>query len=377
MRLFRSAFPLVFLLSCAWPAMADTTQAERPKIGLALSGGGARGGAHIGVLKALEELNVPVDYIAGTSMGAIIGAFYASGYSPDQIETIISETNWVDAFSDQSDRRGMTMRKKELDADFLIPHRVGFNKGVIQLPLGVLEGQKLDQIFQKAFLPVKDVRNFDELPIPFHAVATNLVTGSEVVIVEGSLADAVRASMSIPGFFAPVVIDDLMLVDGGMANNLPVSVVREMGADIVIAVDLNHEIVSGKNMKPLLSAAKPEEINSNEEPGLFSRWVGDYRLSMKDIKQKLLAMDTPAAAQFRKWASAEPLPSIFEVLLASINIIETRLTQTRLSLDRPDVLIQPPLGHIRFLEFGRAEEIIAIGYEHAQRQLGGWGIELV
>jgi NTE family protein len=110
---------------------------------------------------------------------------------------------------------------------------------------------------------------------------------------------------------------------------------------------------------------------------MFSRWVGDYLLSMKDIRQRLLAGDAPASAQFRKWVSAEPLPSIFEVLLASINIMETRLTQTRLSLDRPDMIIQPPLGHIRFLEFGRAEEIIAIGYEHAQQQLSDRGVELI
>jgi len=102
---------------------------------------------------------------------------------------------------------------------------------------------------------------------------------------------------------------------------------------------------------------------------MFSRWVGDYRLSMKDIRQRLLAADNPVSAQFRAWASPEPLPSIFEVLLASINIMETHITRTRLSLDRPEVIIQPPLGHIRFLEFDRAEEIIAIGYEHTRRQL--------
>jgi NTE family protein len=152
-----------------------------------------------------------------------------------------------------------------------------------------------------------------------------------------------------------------------------VSAARAMGADIVIAVDLNHDVVAGKNMKPLVTAPKADSANDNVS-GMLSRWVGDYRLSMNDIRQKLLEGNNPASAQFRKWISAEPLPSIFEVLLASINIMETRLTQTRLSLDRPDVIIQPPLGHIRFMEFGRAEEIIAIGYEHTQRQLDGKGI---
>jgi len=147
-----------------------------------------------------------------------------------------------------------------------------------------------------------------------------------------------------------------------------VSAARTMGADFVIAVDLNHEIIAGKNMKPLLDTGKAAS-QEDSASGMFSRWVGNYRLSMRDIRQKLLAGDNPASAQFRKWVSPEPLPSIFEVLLASINIMETHITQTSLRLDRPDVIIQPPLGHIRFLEFDRAEEIIAIGYEHTQRQL--------
>jgi NTE family protein len=177
MRLLLAMLMLVPSLLAAGPASADPETVHRPRIGLALSGGGARGGAHIGVLKALEELQVPIDYIAGTSMGAIVGSLYASGYSPDEIEKILSETNWVEAFSDQSDRRAMTMRKKKLDADFLIPHRVGFNGGKIQLPLGIIEGQRLDMIFQRAFEPVKDVHDFDQLAIPFRAVATDRSPG--------------------------------------------------------------------------------------------------------------------------------------------------------------------------------------------------------
>ena len=237
-------------------AVAEEQTPDRPKIGLALSGGGARGGAHIGVLKALDELNIPIDYIAGTSMGAIIGAFYAAGYSPEEIEKIVAETDWVDAFSDQADRRGMTMRKKELDANFLIPHRVGFNEGKMQLPLGVIEGQKLDQIFKRLFRPVKDINDFDDLRIPFRAVATDLVTGDEVVMGSGSLEQAVRASMSIPGVFAPVVRRERMLVDGGMANNLPVSVVREMGADIVIAVDISSPLLTRKEIDSVLAVSE-------------------------------------------------------------------------------------------------------------------------
>ncbi len=226
---------------------------ERPKIGLVLSGGGARGGAHVGVLKALEELNVPIDYIAGTSMGAIIGGFYAAGYSSDELEIIMQEMDWSAALSDQPDRRDRTMRKKELEFESFIPHRIGFNKGSIQLPLGVIEGQHLDQIFHRILMPVRGIDDFDQLSIPFRAVATDLVTGKEVVLSSGSLADALRASMSVPGVFSPVRLNGRLLVDGGMSNNLPVSVVREMGADIVIAIDISSPLFKEDELKSVLS----------------------------------------------------------------------------------------------------------------------------
>jgi NTE family protein len=148
------------------------------------------------------------------------------------------------------------MRKKELEAQFLIPYRVGFNKGKVQLPLGAIEGQHLDQIFHRLLLPVIDVREFDRLRIPFRALATDLVTGEEVVLSEGSLADALRASMSVPGIFAPVKLHGRLLVDGGMANNLPVSTVREMGADIVIAVDISTPLLTEEKLTSVLSVTE-------------------------------------------------------------------------------------------------------------------------
>ena len=232
---------------------AVSLQGERPKIGLALSGGGAGGGAHVGVLKALEEMDVPIDFIAGTSMGAIVGGFYAAGYSADSIKALMLNVDWQAAFSDRPSRRDQTMRKKELESEFLIPYRIGFNKGSIQLPLGVIEGQHLDQIFHRILQGVNEVNDFDELHIPFRAVATDLVSGEEVILATGSLPDALRASMSIPGVFAPVRMNDRLLVDGGMANNLPVSVVRAMGADIVIAVDISTPLLKEEQLKYVLS----------------------------------------------------------------------------------------------------------------------------
>jgi len=235
---------------------AVTVGRERPKIGLALSGGGARGGAHVGVLKALEEMDIPIDYIAGTSMGAIVGGFYAAGYSADEIKQLMLDMDWNAALSDRPSRRDETMRKKELEANFMIPYRLGFNKGSIQLPLGVIEGQHLDQIFHRILRVVNDIDDFDQLPIPFRAVATDLVSGEEVILSAGSLPDALRSSMSIPGVFAPVRLNGLLLVDGGMSNNLPVSVVREMGADIVIAVDISSPLLKEEQLKSVLSVTE-------------------------------------------------------------------------------------------------------------------------
>lgn len=316
----------------------------RPKIGLALGSGSARGLAHFGVIRAIADAGIEVDFIAGTSMGALIGAIHAAG-KLDELETTFLKFDW---------------KKTVSFFDVVLPKS------------GLLDGAKISELV-RTLVPAETI---ETLPKPFAAVATDIVSGEEIVIRNGDLIEAVRASISVPGIFTPVRSSGRILVDGGLTNPVPVSVARAMGADIVIAVDLNHEIIAGKNMKPLLNTGKASSTEDSSS-GMFSRWVGDYLLSMKDIKQRLLAGEYPASAQFRKWISTEPLPNIFEVLLASINIMETRITQARLLLDQPDVVIQPLLGHIRFLEFGRAEEIIAIGYEHTQRQLASLSLHTI
>jgi NTE family protein len=254
-RYFPFLMILLVLASLATSCPA-ADEPERPRIGLALSGGGARGGAHVGVLKVIEELDVPIDYVAGTSMGAIVGALFATGYSADEIERLLDATDWERALTDNPDRRDRTMRKKESEAEFLIPYRLGFNGGEVELPLGAIEGQHLDQILHSVFLSAVTIHDFDRLHIPFRAVATDLVSGEEVVLSSGSLADAVRASMSVPGVFAPVRIEGRLLVDGGMSNNLPVSVVREMGADIVIAVDISSPLLNEEDLTSVLSVTE-------------------------------------------------------------------------------------------------------------------------
>jgi NTE family protein len=230
------------------PAMRD----GRPRLGLVLSGGGARGGVHVGVLRALEELGVPIDFVAGTSIGAIIGGFYASGLSPDEIERVIQEIDWNAAFLEDTPRALKTFRRKRDDDLFLVDEKPGLNAGVFDLPLGVVQGQVIDLIIGEQTLPVSHVADFDDLRIPFRAVAADIATGEAVVLGSGNIAHAIRASMSVPAVLAPIELDGRLLVDGGIAMNLPVEVAREMGADIVIAVDITAPLEAREELRSVL-----------------------------------------------------------------------------------------------------------------------------
>ena len=225
---------------------------ERPRIGLVLSGGGARGAAHVGVLRVLEELRVPVDYIAGTSMGSIIGGLYASGMTPDQIEVALQEMDWDGVFNDRPPRIERPFRRKRDDDLYLVRGRPGFNHGKLMFPSGAIQGQKFDLALRQLVTHVSTVSEFDELPIPFRAVASDIGTGKPVVLGSGDLAMAMRASMAVPGAFAATEIDGQLLVDGGITNNLPINVVRDMGADIVIAVDISTPLSPPENVRNML-----------------------------------------------------------------------------------------------------------------------------
>ncbi len=213
---------------------------HRPRIGLVLSGGGARGLAHIGVLKVLQRLRIPIDAIAGTSMGAVVGGLYASGLRAGQIEAVVRSLNWQEAFRDQPPRQDLTLRRKEEDDNFLVDFRIGVRGDHLVLPQGLIEGQSLTQILRRLTLPVARITNFDDLPTPFRAVATNLATGKEVVMSAGDLTSAMRASMSVPGVFAPVARNGQLLIDGGVSDNVPIAVARAMGVDVLIVVDVSY-----------------------------------------------------------------------------------------------------------------------------------------
>jgi NTE family protein len=240
---------------------AEAGSHQRPRIGLALSGGGARGAAHVGVLRVLEEMQIPVDYIAGTSMGSVVGGLYASGMSVDGIEEALAEIPWKDIFSDRQPREDRRYRRKQDDYVYLVKHKVGVDdSGEVNIAPALIQGQKFDLALRRYLLPAANVKDFDRLGIPYRAVASDIVTGKAVVLGSGDLPTAIRASMAVPAAFAPVEIGDKLLVDGGVSMNLPVSVVRDMGADIVIAVDIStpglkrEEIRSALDMLNQLSA---------------------------------------------------------------------------------------------------------------------------
>jgi NTE family protein len=215
----------------------------RPRIGLALGGGGARGIAHISVLRMIEELRIPIDCVAGTSMGALVGGLYASGTSVDDMEELIVSTDWPRLFNDSLERPERSYRRKQDDRDSLATIGIGIRDGGIKVSPGLLQGERILAMFERSTLGVSAIDDFDHLPIPYRAVATDLNTGEAVVLDHGSLAMAMRASMSLPGIFQPVEVDGRVLLDGGLANQVPVDVVRAMGADIVIAVDVGTPLM--------------------------------------------------------------------------------------------------------------------------------------
>ncbi len=229
---------------------------DRPAVGLVLSGGGARGVAHVGVIKVLDELRIPVDFIAGTSMGAIVGGLYASGMTADELSNFVETVDWTKLLTDRPPRAERSFRRKSDDIGFLVDFELGVNKSGLIFPEGFIQGQNLEIALKRLALPVISIDDFDKLPIPFRAVATDIVSGEAVAIDSGDLAAAMRASMSAPGIFKPVRLDGRILVDGGIANNLPVQVVRDMGADILIVVDVGFPLLPEEELGSALAVTK-------------------------------------------------------------------------------------------------------------------------
>ena len=241
----------LILLSFSLPSSADTF--DRPKIGLVLAGGGARGAAHIGVLKYLEDHRIPIDVVTGTSIGAIIGGLYASGLSAREIETLLLEMDWEQALIDDVPRQDRSMQRKFREDRFSIPGTPGYQAGALKIPSGAIQGQNVILALQAMTAHVAHITDFDALPRPFKAVATDIVTGEMVVLEQGNLAVALRASMGVPAIFAPIEIDGRLLVDGGITNNLPVGLAQEMGAEVLIVVDITSPMLPREDLGNLLT----------------------------------------------------------------------------------------------------------------------------
>lgn len=244
-------FPLLILLAMTGAFAQE--QHQRPKIGLVLSGGGARGVAHVGVLKVLQEMRVPVDVVVGTSMGSIVGGAFAAGLSPDEMEKRIREAKWDVVLADRPPRAQRSMRSKELERRNIFGFELGYRDGQFRLPKGALFGQQLELFLNTLTAGALNRSRFDALQIPYRAVATDIETGKMVVLDHSDITRAMRASMSVPGVFAPVEIDGRLLVDGGLVRNLPVDVARSLGADIVIAVNLGTPLLKREDIASVLS----------------------------------------------------------------------------------------------------------------------------
>lgn len=234
----------IFASADVLPCRQHDSAGARPRIGLVLGGGGARGFAHISVLKELERLHIPVDCIAGTSVGAMIGGLYASGMPAAEIETLAGVIDWSKALDDSLARPERSFRRKRDDDLSLLSAKPGLSSAGVRLAPGFLAGENIQLLLERVTQPVARIDDFNRLPIAFRAVATDINTGKAVVIDHGNLGEAMRASLSIPGVFRPVSLDGKVLVDGGIANQLPVDVARAMGADIIIAVDVGTPLIT-------------------------------------------------------------------------------------------------------------------------------------
>lgn len=277
---------LIFWLS--FPAAQVCAQESKAhSVGLVLAGGGARGIAHAGVITALEEMHIPIDAISGTSMGALVGGLYASGMSAQQLREVIFTMDWETAFEDTVPRGQLPMRRKNDDYDYPSQIQLSYKDGGVSLPLGIVEGQQVRLIIKELMKDTAHIKNFDELPIPFRAVATDIETGDAYVFSEGDVVTAMRASMSLPGLLTPVEHDGRLLVDGGLANNIPVDVARKMGADRLIVIDIGTPLMNRDEINSLLSVA-------DQVLGFLTRKNSLYQLETLVEKDQLIRPELDA-----------------------------------------------------------------------------------
>lgn len=330
---------------------------ERPTIGLVLGGGGARGGAHVGVLRKLEELRVPVDYVAGTSMGSIIGALTATGMTATEIERVLGDIDWSELFDDRPNRQDFSFRRKTDDDLALYFPKVGVGAESSHIAAGAVSGQKISYLFQLLTTERVLAKDFNELPVPFRAVAADVVTGRQVVLDSGDLTLAMRASMSVPGAFDPVPFGDALLVDGGIVNNLPADVVKAMGADVVIAVDVSAPPLPREELTNALAVLG--QLTTLAVVNNTRRQIDD--LSERDIVITPELGDTVGSADFETIAEAFPIgyaaADRHHAALAALGLDEPAYRAYRASLDRCLTEL-PPVEFVRVENATRFEDAV-------------------
>ena len=324
----------------------DGGTAQRPRIGLVLSGGGARGLAHVGVLKVLERERIPVDVIAGTSMGAIVGGLYASGLSAEQIEAEVKRLDWGNVFASRVDRTELTQRRKEQDFEVSPLIEVGVGSKGIMAPLGSLSSRVLESHLRRLTLPASQTSHFDRLPIPFRAVATDMETGEAVVMDQGDLATVLRSSMSVPGIFAPVEINGRILGDGGLVNNTPVDVARAMGADRLIVVNVGTPLAPRDTLSTL-TGVTAQMINilteQNVQRSLATLTPRDVLITPQ--LQKLTSADFSKAVEFVELGETQADAMV-------LRFQDLRLSESAYAAWRDGHQLRPPAAEpLRFVKF--------------------------
>ncbi len=323
---------------------------ERPFTVLVLSGGGARGIAHVGVLKVLEKMNVPVDMVIGTSMGAIVGGLFATGLSPDEIEKKILEVDWDDIFSDSPRSLEQSYRLRKESAEYAQGAEIGYYLDQFHIPHGILAGQKLSLALNEILLPALTTEDFDRLAIPFRSVATDLVTGKRVDISSGNIVKAIMASMAIPGVFAPVEIGEQILVDGGVVANLAVETALAAGAERIIAVDVSSPLAGKEKLQSLFDMTM-------QVLAIYSHRDRIYQHSLLRKQDILLTLEMPdfSNMDFKKSSDiiveGEACALQTKSVLASLSIPESEYKQARERLNawakrKPPVIdfveVKPP-----------------------------------
>ena len=342
------ALALAAAMFLAAPPISKADQAasnSRPRIGLVLAGGGAKGGAHVGVLKVLEELHVPIDCIAGTSMGALVGGGYASGIPADELEVFVTTIDWKKVVGSQGRRDLEPIEQKRAGATYSNDFEFGITPDGVTLPGGLVNTSNIEDLLRTYVANARAVSQFDKLPIPYRAVATDMVTGQMVVLDKGDLATAMRASMAIPGAFAPVLMDPWILNDGGLVRNIPIDVARDLCADHVIVVNLVEPSIDPKRLRTatqLLSRTMDVMIEANETLQLQTVRPDDIRIDvhMGDITTAdfervpdTIPLGAAAArehaAELAKWAVPEAQYAAWRKSVTRSQDLETRLADVR------------------------------------------------